>query len=262
MELSLKGRNALVGGASRGIGRASAIELAANGANVTVMARSMDDLQAVVDAMDVSLGQRHGALLVDTSDLDRLASTVENHVDSVGAVHIVVNNTGGPPGGTLVDSTVQQFLDAFHNHVLASHLLMQRVVHTMKSAGYGRFINIISTSVKQPIPGLGVSNTTRGAMASWAKTLAEELGSYGITVNNVLPGATATDRLSSIVTNKARKSGQTEADIEKELLEEIPAGRFGLPEELANAVAFLASPAAGYINGVSIAVDGGRTRAL
>ena len=262
MELSLKGRNALVGGASRGIGRASAIELARNGANVTVMARTMSDLQSVVDALDRSLGQQHGALLIDTGDHSGLAATVEKHVDTVGTIHIVVNNTGGPPGGLLVDSTIEQMLEAFNNHVIASHIIMQKVVHTMKVATYGRFINIISTSVKQPIYGLGVSNTTRGAMASWAKTLAEELGPFGITVNNVLPGATATDRLTAIVTNKSRKSGRSEAEIEQEMLDEIPARRFGLPEELANAVAFLASPAASYINGTSVIVDGGRTRGL
>jgi 3-oxoacyl-[acyl-carrier protein] reductase len=262
MELSLVGRNALVGGASRGIGRASAHELAFNGASVTVMARSMDDLLAVVDTLDTSAGQHHRALLIDTSDHHGLIEAVENHVESVGTVHIVVNNTGGPPGGLLVDSNIEQLTEAFHNHVLASHLIMQRVIHGMKAEQYGRFINIISTSVKQPIYGLGVSNTTRGAMASWAKTLAEELGPHGITVNNVLPGATATDRLTSIIGNKSKKSGMTEDEVERELLAEIPARRFGQPDEIANAVAFLASPAAGYINGTSIIVDGGRTRAF
>ena len=262
MELSLKGKNALVGGASKGIGRAAAIELAKNGANVTVMARSLETLHEVVAGLDTGQGQVHSALQVDVSDLDGLVSTVDKHVDSVGSIHVVVNNSGGPPGGLLVDSDIAQLTQAFNNHVLASHLIMLRVVPTMKVENYGRFINVISTSVKQPIRGLGVSNTTRGAMASWAKTLAEELGEFGITVNNVLPGATATDRLTSIIERKSGNSGKTKEEVEAELVAEIPAKRFGQPEELGNAIAFLASPAASYINGTSIIVDGGRTRTI
>lgn len=262
MDLSLQGRHALVGGASKGIGRASAFELARNGATVTVMARSQASLEEVCAALPTPSGQIHHVLVADTGDGKGLAEAVDNHVHNHGAIHIVVNNTGGPPGGLLVDSGVDQLLEAFHNHVLAAHHLMRLVFHNMKDASFGRFINIVSTSVKQPIEGLGVSNTTRGAMASWAKTLATELAPFGITVNNVLPGATETERLTGIISRKSGASQRSEEDIRTELLSEIPAGRFGTPEEVANAVAFLASPAAAYITGTSILVDGGRTRAL
>jgi len=139
---------------------------------------------------------------------------------------------------------------------------VQAVLPGMKRAGYGRIINIISTSVKQPIPGLGVSNTIRGAVANWAKTLAGELGPFGITVNNVLPGATCTARLDALIEGKAKKAGVTVAEIGEQMKAAIPARRFAQPEELACAVAFLASPSAGYINGINLPVDGGRTSCL
>ena len=262
MDLSLTGRHALVGGASKGIGRASAEELASNGATVTVMARSADLLEEVVKGLPTPSNQTHGAMVVDTSDHAAMISSVENHVQKVGAVHIVVNNTGGPPGGPLVDSSIEELTQAFHNHVLAAHQLMKLVIPGMRESGFGRFINIISTSVKQPIEGLGVSNTTRGAMASWAKTLANEVAKDGITVNNVLPGATETERLTGIISRKSQKSGASEGAVRDEMLAEIPAHRFGTAAEIANAVGFLASPAAAYITGTSILVDGGRTRTL
>ena len=262
MELSLEGKRALVGGSSRGIGRAVAEELASLGASVTVMARTKSALDEVVAGMNTASGQSHHSIIADMTDHDGVISSVEKHVEEHGAFHIMVNNTGGPPGGLLVDSDMASLVQAFHDHVLMSHLLMKVVVHNMKTTGYGRFINIISTSVKQPIPGLGVSNTIRGAMASWAKTLATELGSFGITVNNVLPGATATERLSSIIDRKVASTGKDEAAVRESLLAEIPVGRFGEPGEIANAVAFLASPAASYINGTSVLVDGGRTQSL
>lgn len=262
MELALNGRRALVGGASRGIGRASAVELAKLGAEVTVMARTADDLQSVVENLDSSAGQTHRFIVADVQDDKGLINSVEKHVEDYGGFHIVVNNSGGPAGGPLEKADVSNMMQAIHDHIVISHLLMQSLVPFMRTAGFGRIINIISTSVKQPIEGLGVSNVTRGGMASWAKTLAAELGADGITVNNVLPGATSTERLSSIIERKVKNSGSTEEDVTNALLAEIPANRFGLPEEVANAVGFLASPAASYVNGTSILVDGGRTRSL
>lgn len=262
MDLALHGKHALVGGASMGIGRAVAHELALNGATVTVMARSEDLLARVVTELPAPHQQHHRYLVADVADRATFQTVVENHVEEVGTIHIVVNNTGGPPGGLLEQARVDDLVQAFQNHVLASHVLMQSVIHMMKQGGYGRVINIVSTSTKQPIEGLGVSNTVRGAMASWAKTLATEVAEYGITVNNVLPGATQTQRLEGIIDRKAAASGRSHLEIRQELLTEIPARRFASPEEIANAVAFLASPAASYINGTSILVDGGRTRAL
>lgn len=262
MDLNLSGKRALVGGASKGIGKAIAEELARNGAEVVVMARSEDLLAAVSAGLDRSHGQKHGSIVADLEHIDTVIHDVEKHVHQFGDFHILVNNTGGPPGGPLVDSSVESLLQAFHNHVTCSHRLMQVLVPGMKRAGYGRIINIISTSVKQPIEGLGVSNTIRGAMASWAKTLATELGPDKITVNNVLPGATETERLTSIITRQSGARKLSEEDVRDEMMREIPARRFAQASEIANAAAFLASPAAAYISGTSILVDGGRTKAL
>ncbi len=177
-------------------------------------------------------------------------------------VHILVNNTGGPPPGTVIEARPEEFTTAFAQHLICNQILVQAVVPGMQAAGYGRIINIISTSVKQPIAGLGVSNTIRGAVASWAKTLASELAPFGITVNNVLPGMTRTQRLDSLIASKAEKTGKTIEQITQEMIREIPAGRIGMPHEFAAAVAFLASPAASYITGINLPVDGGRTLCL
>ncbi len=262
LTLPLQGRCAFVGGASKGIGRATAELLAQRGATVIVLARSEKTLEAVVGGLDRRAGQEHAYVVGDVSNPDSIFTWVKNRVNNISPIHIVVNNSGGPPGGLLVESPVAELQQAFQNHVLFSHQLMQILVPGMRKTGIGRFINIISTSVKQPIEGLGVSNTVRGAMASWAKTLATELGPDGITVNNVLPGATSTDRLEAIIQRRAAESGATANDVRAELTAEIPIGRFATPQEIAAAVAFLASDEAAYITGTSILVDGGRTRAL
>ena len=262
MDLSLAGKRALVCGGSQGIGRASAQELARNGASVTLLARNPELLRDVLVSLSVHGGQHHNAIAVDMRDEVALLTHVHNHVDQHGVIHILVNNTAGPAGGLLVESPVDSLKQAFENHVLVAHQLTKVLVPGMTSDGYGRVINIISTSVKQPIDGLGVSNTIRGAMASWSKTMANELGSKGITVNNVLPGATETDRLIAIISRNALSHGRSEDEVRESMKHEIPLGRFALPEEIANAVSFLASPAASYITGTSILVDGGRTRSL
>ncbi|MBU3742050.1 MAG: SDR family oxidoreductase [Candidatus Kapabacteria bacterium] len=253
-------KRALVGGGSRGIGRAIAQEFARKGASVTLLARPSAHMDEALASLDRSQGQQHTVIHGDVSLADTVIKAVQNHVDIHGGFHIVVNNTAGPRGGKLLNASVDELLQAFHNHVLIAHQLMLITAPAMVEYGYGRFINIISTSVKQPIEGLGVSNTIRGAMASWAKTLATELGGQGITVNNVLPGATATERLEQIIEQKALQSNRD--TVEREMISEIPAGRFAEPSEIAAAAAFLASPAASYINGTSILVDGGRTKAL
>jgi len=187
---------------------------------------------------------------------------VEHHIEENGPIHILVNNTGGPPPGPVTEASPDQFTSWFSRHLVCNHILAQATMPGMQAAGYGRIINIISTSVKQPIPGLGVSNTIRAAVAGWAKTLATEVAAQGITVNNVLPGATMTDRLRSIIQRKAEAAGTSEQEAEARMQAEIPAGRFGAPEEIAAAVGFLAGPTAGYITGVSLAVDGGRISSL
>lgn len=261
MQLSLEGKHALIGGSTQGIGLAIAKELALLGATCTLIARNEASLQEAVTTLDTASGQQHGYLVADYSRYEQVQEVVAAYV-SQQPVHILVNNSGGPAGGPITEATPEAFLAAFQQHLICNQLLTQLAVPGMKAAGYGRVINVISTSVKIPLKGLGVSNTIRGAVASWAKTMSNELGIHGITVNNILPGATATARLETIVNNKSAKTGTAKEAVEQEMLDEIPMKRFGKPEEIAAAAAFLATPAAAYITGVSIPVDGGRTGSL
>jgi 3-oxoacyl-[acyl-carrier protein] reductase len=261
MDLNLKGKHAIVCGSTQGIGRASAIELALLGASITLVARNEEKLREVSSELQRGAGQTHSFIVADFNDPDGLREKINTHLKSQ-AVHILVNNTGGPPAGPALDSNLVDFQKAFNAHLICNHVLVQAVVPSMKKEKYGRIINVISTSVKIPIRGLGVSNTIRGAVANWSKTLATELGPFGITVNNVLPGASMTGRLESIIRTRAEKSGKSFEEIKNEMVNEIPAGRISEPNEVAAAVAFLASPAAGYINGINIPVDGGRTGSL
>ncbi len=262
MNIKLNGKNAIVCGASKGIGRATAIELAKMGASVTMIARNMEALEAVKNTLDASEKQEHHALMADFSDPAQLKEVLSGHLFACGTFHILVNNSGGPPAGPVHTATEDAFLAAFTQHLLGNHIMMQALLPGMQEAGYGRIINIISTSVKLPLKGLGVSNTIRGAVANWAKTLAGEIAGDGITVNNVLPGATDTDRLGEIIAGKAKKLDMSIEDTITMEKGHIPAGRFGTPEELAQTIAFLASPAASYINGINLPVDGGRTGCL
>ena len=259
MNLDLKEKNAIVCGSTQGIGEATAIELAKLGANITLIARNENKLSKVLNKLDKSMGQTHSFVCVDFSQTDKLKLAVAS---LEGNYHILVNNTGGPAGGPIIDADINAFEDAFKMHLINNQILVQKVVQGMKQACFGRIINILSTSVKAPITGLGVSNTIRAAVANWAKTLASELGSHGITVNNVLPGFTNTNRLESIISNKAKKQNKSEAEIADLMKASVPANRFGEASEVANAIAFLCTPAASYINGVNIPVDGGRTQSL
>jgi 3-oxoacyl-[acyl-carrier protein] reductase len=262
MDLDLTGKHALVCGASEGIGRATAHELALLGADVTVLARRADALRAAVDALPrVHNAQKHGQLAADMDDTD----TLRTKIDALAAghrVHVLVNNTAGPPGGPANTASADAYLSTFRRHLIGGQTLLQAVLPGMQEAGYGRLVNVISTSVREPIANLGVSNTVRGAVASWAKTLAGELAPHGITVNSVLPGFTRTGRLTAIIQGNAATSGRSPDEVSAAMLSTVPAGRFGMAEDIAAAIAFLCSPAAGYINGVMLAVDGGRTRAL
>ncbi len=261
MNLDLKGKNALVGGGSRGIGEGVAKALAKLGANITLLSRDARKLGEVVRSLDNSLDQRHSFLAVDFSDIKDLKNKV-HHLVLTQPIHILINNTGGPKGGKLTQADPVEFLTAFNNHLVCNQLLSQLVLDGMKKDNYGRIINIISTSVKQPIDGLGVSNTIRGAVANWAKTLANEVGQFGITVNNVLPGFTSTGRLEAIVEYRAEQWGISVAETQTKMESLVPMKRFGRTEEIASAVAFLASPAASYISGINLPVDGGRTKSL
>lgn len=259
MNISLAGKRALVCGASRGIGRAAAEALAAQGAQVILVARDAKALEAVRAGL---AGDGHTAVSADLGDPVPAVLVLAEHLVTAGTVQILVNNTGGPKGGPIHAAATDEFEDAFRQHLVANQLLVKAVLPGMRAAGYGRVINVISTSVKEPIPGLGVSNTIRGAVASWAKTLAGELGVHGITVNNVLPGFTRTERLAALFEARASERGVPLEAVEDEARARIPLGRFAEPAEIAAAIAFLASPAAAYINGINLPVDGGRTGSL
>jgi 3-oxoacyl-[acyl-carrier protein] reductase len=261
MNLSLENKNAVICGSTQGIGFAIAQELAMAGANCTLFARNEKTLQEALLHLDTSLHQQHHYHVADFSNPEEVKAAIQKHVQEA-PVHILINNSGGPAAGPITEATEEQFLNTFNQHLICNHIMASAVIAGMKESGYGRIINIISTSVKIPLKNLGVSNTIRGAVASWAKTMANELAEFGITVNNILPGATKTSRLDNIINNVASKKQVTTAEAETEMLKEIPAKRFGEPEELAALAAFLASPSAGYINGVSIPVDGGRTGSL
>jgi len=262
MNLDLTGKSALICGSTQGIGLACARELAELGASVTLVARDAAKLAAVLATLPLtSSGQHHDTLTADFSLPGSAAAAIKG-ASPARTWHILINNTGGPPGGPLLNASPEQFLFALQTQLFSAHALVALLVPGMKAARYGRIINIISTSVKQPIAGLGVSNTARGAVAAWAKTLAGELGPLGITVNNILPGYTNTDRLTALLANKAAQAATTPQAVASELMATIPAGRFGEATEIAAAAAFLASPSAGYINGINLPVDGGRLGCL
>ncbi len=261
MNLSLEGKYAIICGSTQGIGLAIAEELALLGANCTLVARNEEALKTAVHGLDIALRQQHGYLIADFSKPDELKKVIEAHTAKT-PVHILINNTGGPAAGPITEATEDAFLNTFNQHLICNHIMAKACIPSMKKDAYGRIINIISTSVKIPLKNLGVSNTIRGAVASWAKTMANELGQFNITVNNVLPGFTSTQRLSTLIENIAKK-GNTVVDIvEKNMVEEVPMKRFADASEIAAVAAFLASPAASYVNGVSIPVDGGRTGSI
>ncbi len=257
----LEGKHAIVFGASKGIGRATAIEMASLGASLTVVARSREALEGLVDVLESGSGAEHRLLSLDINQHRELREALED-ITKKAPVHIWVNNTGGPPSGLLNQAEPKALEEAFHQHILSAQVISQVLIPSMQEASYGRIINIISTSVKEPIPGLGVSNTIRGAMGNWAKTLASELASDGITVNNVLPGFTTTGRLKSIIRKKAEKANMDELAMAELMKSFVPMQRFADPAELARAICFLALPAASYITGINLPVDGGRTKSL
>jgi 3-oxoacyl-[acyl-carrier protein] reductase len=261
MDLDLSKRHALIGGGSQGIGRAAALELAALGADITVIGRDAERLDTTVAALVNAGPGRHHSLIADYAERENLAAVVGHWLVQHPA-QILINNTGGPPPGPIELASEAQFLDTFGQHLLCNQLLTRLVLPGMRAAGYGRIVNVISTSVKEPIKGLGVSNTVRGAVASWAKTLATELAPEGFTVNNVLPGFTRTARLEGLISGKMRSTQTSHDQVAAGMMSGVPMGRFAAAAEVAAAIAFLASPAAAYITGVSIAVDGGRTLAL
>jgi len=259
---ALKNKYALVGGASQGLGAACANALAAAGATVIIFARTEDKLKQVVAHLPSPLQQKHSYLVIDTNHLSASKKIITQLLEQIKTIHILVNNTGGPATGPLYATSTDDLSDAFTSHLLHAHQLVQLLLPGMRAENFGRIINVLSVSIKEPIDDLGISNTIRAGMANWAKTLSRELGPWGITMNNVLPGFTNTERLDYLFTNRAEKAGLTKEEIRKNIENSIPIKRLGEPEEFAAAVCFLASPAAGFINGINLPVDGGQLRSL
>jgi 3-oxoacyl-[acyl-carrier protein] reductase len=261
MNISLENKHAIVCGSTQGIGKAAAMELALLGAKITLAARNETELQKVCAELPQKFSQKHDYISADFTKPEDLKAKIEKYTAGK-TIHILINNTGGPKGGAITEAKPEEFISTFNQHLVCNHILVQAVLEGMKKERYGRIINIISTSVKQPIKGLGVSNTIRAAVANWSKTLAGEVARFGITVNNILPGSTDTQRLSTLHEAIAKRESKNIEAVKEDWLKEIPMGRFASAEEIANAIAFLASPAASYITGINLPVDGGRTGSL
>ena len=258
----MKNKRALVCGSSQGIGASTAIELSKKGISIILLARGAASLKKIFDQLDTSLDQKHSYVVADFDEPNNLKKKIDELLNDSETIHILVNNSGGPTPSPILESTSEDFINAFNRHLICSHILVKALVPGMKEAGFGRIINITSTSVKEPIKGLGISNTIRGAVANWAKTLSFELGEFGITVNNILPGYTDTQRLKEIYLNKASKNNFDIESFISDAYSQIPIGRFADPKETAKAICFLASEDASYINGINLPVDGGRLSTL
>ncbi len=266
LQIDLTNKTALVSGSSQGIGASIARDFAQAGSRVILLARNEEKLAALCDELNknhpLSGNLHHHFIAADLAQKEGVAKVISFLEEVKEGIDIYVSNAGGPPGGALSEAKEEEFVAAFQMHLMSSHAIVKSILPSMKERRFGRIINIISTSVKAPLPGLGVSNTLRGAMSSWGKTLASEVASYEITVNSILPGATKTDRLEGILKKKAAAQNLSFAEAEKKYLAEIPQKRFAEPEEVAHLASFLASGLASYINGVAICVDGGRTPCL
>jgi len=260
VKIDLMDKKALVCGSTQGIGKAIAMQLASCGASIVLLARNEEKLKQVISELASDKGQKHEYIVADYANIKDVQLAAEKIKEM--AIDILINNTGGPAAGKASDANFDEYVNAFSAHLINNQIISQAVLPHMKMQFFGRIVNIISTSVKVPLHNLGVSNTIRGAVGNWSKTMANELASFHITVNNILPGATETERLATIISNKASKLSTELIEIEKEMLAEIPMKRFGKPEEPAYAAAFLCSPFAAYITGTNIVVDGGRTPCL
>ncbi len=257
MNVSLEGLRAIVCGASQGIGKAISIQFAESGASIFLIARNEANLKKTLASLPKNPFAHHSYACVDVGNLYELQTVIEKATIEYDGFHIVVNNTGGPPPGLLYHSLNDELENAFKQHILSAHTILKVVLPKMIELKYGRIINIISIGMKQPIANLGVSNTIRGAMGNWAKTLSKELSHYGITVNNILPGYIKTERLKSLIQNNSKIKNTTYEQEEKKIIEEVPVQRLGNPKEVAFLATFIASPLANYLNGVSIPIDGG-----
>ncbi|HET9702761.1 MAG TPA: SDR family oxidoreductase [Vicinamibacterales bacterium] len=262
MDLGLKGKRAIVMAASRGLGYASAMGLAREGCHLVICSRDEARINAAAETIRQATGAQVKALVADVSSSAEAQRLVDTAVAEYGGLEIVLHNAGGPPAGETLQMTDEQWQKAFEQNLLSLTRIARAAAPEMAKAGYGRVLTIASSSIKQPIPNLALSNALRAGVWGLAKTLSRELAPQGILVNVIAPGRIDTERIAELDQANAQKSGKTIDDVRKASVASIPLGRLGRPEELANLVVFLASQAASYITGQAITVDGAAGNAL
>lgn len=256
MEINLVGKNALVGGSSKGIGKAIAERLAASGANVTLMARSEDLLKNTVAMLDRSKGQSHDYLVVDFSDFAAFSVKMENYFTS-NSIDILINNTQGPAAGGALEKTIEDYQTAFDLLFKCAVFTTSLALKNMQAQQWGRIVNVASISVREPLNYLALSNSLRAALVTWAKSLSMDVAKDHITINNTLTGYFDTERIAQLNAQKAKKMKIEPAAVRAAMEAQVPMQRIGQPEEYANLVCFLASEQASYITGTNIPIDGG-----
>ena len=262
MDLGLKDKVAIVGGGSKGLGRACAQVLAEEGAKVTICSRTSADLAKAADEIRESTGAEVMTYAADLDKLESITGLIDATVERFGGLDILVNNSGGPPLARAADATKEQWETAVHRSLIFFGRMCRESIPHLRARGGGRIINILASTVYNPIPNLALSGATRMGVVAYSKSLADEVGRDGILVNNVCPGSILSDRMLSNVTSRANELGISVEDALANRAEETALGRVGEPVELANLVAFLASDKSTYITGTTILVDGGLVRSV
>lgn len=262
MDLGIKDRVAIVAASSKGLGRATALALAKEGVKLTICARDRDTLFKTADNIIAETSTEVLPIVCDVSKTEDIQNLVKETINKYGKVDILINNAGGPPTGNFLDFSLEDWQKAIELNLFSTITFSNEVIPYMKENKWGRIVNMTSYAVKQPVNGLLLSNTVRAGIVGLAKTLANEFGSDNILVNNICPGRIFTDRIIFLANDRAEKEGKSFDDVINEMGSDVPVGRIGRPEELADLAVFLASERASYITGTTIQVDGGLTKGL